>query len=88
VNMFLIPLWLLSGAVFPLSSASFWLRLLMRVNPLTYGMDALRLALFAGGSTGGTGLGFWAAVAVLSAFAAVMFAAAFAIASRRRALPA
>lgn len=88
VNMFLIPLWLLSGAVFPLSSASFWLQLLMRVNPLTYGMDALRLALFPGSSTGAAGLGFWAAVAVLSGFAAVMFAAAFAMASRRRALPA
>lgn len=88
VNMFLIPLWLLSGAVFPLNSASFWLQLLMRVNPLTYGMDALRLALFHGSSAGGTGLGYWAAIAVLSAFAAVMFAAAFAMANRRRALPA
>jgi ABC-2 type transport system permease protein len=88
VNMFLIPLWLLSGAVFPLSSASGWLKTIMRLNPLTYGMDALRLALFPGAGIGGAGLGFWAALAVLAAFAAVMFGAAYVMASRRRALPA
>src|SRR5580658_3529600 len=37
VNLFLIPLWLLSGALFPASGASGWLRILMRLNPLTYG---------------------------------------------------
>src|SRR5262245_43178540 len=88
VNMFLIPLWLLSGAVFPLSGASGWLKLLMRLNPLTYGMDALRSALFPAAAIGGAGLGFWAALAVLAGFAAVMFWAAFAMANRRRTLPA
>ncbi len=42
INLFLIPLWLLSGSLFPLSGASLWIRLLMRVNPLTYGTEALR----------------------------------------------
>jgi ABC-2 type transport system permease protein len=89
VNMFLIPLWLLSGAVFPMSGASGWLKVLMLLNPLTYGMDALRLALFpSSGVGGGAGLGFWAALAVLAGFAAVMFGAAFAMANRRRTLPA
>jgi ABC-2 type transport system permease protein len=87
VNMFLIPLWLLSGAVFPLSTASEWLQLVMRINPLTYGMDALRMTLFRFVGPGETG-GFWAALAVLGAFAAVMFGAALWIASRRRTLPA
>ena len=36
VNLFLIPLWLLSGALFPVSGASGWIRVLMRINPLTY----------------------------------------------------
>ena len=45
INLFLIPLWLLSGALFPLSGASTWLRLLMQINPLTYGVDAIRLVL-------------------------------------------
>ena len=47
INLFLIPLWLLSGALFPLAGASGWLRLLMRLNPLTYGVAALREALYA-----------------------------------------
>src|SRR5512142_516523 len=46
INLFLIPLWLLSGALFPLTGASVWLRILMRVNPLTYGTEALRALLF------------------------------------------
>src|SRR6516162_6257663 len=46
INLFLIPLWLLSGALFPLAGASGWLRLLMRINPLTYGVEALRGLLF------------------------------------------
>src|SRR6266496_3896898 len=33
INLFLIPLWLLSGALFPLSGASRWVGWLMRVNP-------------------------------------------------------
>src|SRR5205085_3417083 len=48
INLFLIPLWLLSGALFPLSGASGWLRWLMRLNPLTYGVEALRGLLFPG----------------------------------------
>src|SRR5262249_37389082 len=46
INLFLIPLWLLSGALFPLSGASVWLRLVMRINPLTYGVEALRMLLY------------------------------------------
>jgi ABC-2 type transport system permease protein len=86
VNMFLIPLWLLSGAVFPIDSASAWLQAIMRANPLTYGMDALRLALFP--ISHHAGLGFWDALAVLAASAAVLFGAALWVASRRRTLTA
>src|ERR1700735_4463719 len=42
INLFLIPLWLLSGALFPLSKASGWIRWLMYANPLTYGVEAFR----------------------------------------------
>ena len=35
INLFLIPLWLLSGALFPLAGASGWILILMRINPLT-----------------------------------------------------
>jgi ABC-2 type transport system permease protein len=45
MNLLLFPMWLLSGAFFPASAASGWLRALMTVNPLTYGLGALRAAL-------------------------------------------
>ncbi len=51
VNLILIPLWLLSGALFPASGASGWLHWIMLANPLTYGVDALRNALFPAAAT-------------------------------------
>jgi ABC-2 type transport system permease protein len=46
MNLFLIPLWLLSGAVFPSEGAPVWLGWVMKVNPLTYGVTALREGLY------------------------------------------
>jgi ABC-2 type transport system permease protein len=46
MNVLLIPMWILSGAVFPASGASGWLRPIMQANPMTYGVTALRLAIF------------------------------------------
>jgi len=51
MNLFLIPLWLLSGALFPASGATHWLGVLMRFNPLTYGVAALRQGLYLGSHT-------------------------------------
>jgi ABC-2 type transport system permease protein len=50
MNLFLIPMWLLSGSFFPSEGAPFWLGLLMKLNPLTYGVAALRRALYSAGS--------------------------------------
>ncbi|MGH9671504.1 MAG: ABC transporter permease [Terriglobales bacterium] len=85
VNLFLIPMWLLSGALFPMSGASGWIRNLMRGNPLTYGVEALRAALFPG-TAGETSTA--SALAILAAFSALMFAVAFWMASRRSTKPA
>ncbi|MDA0745344.1 MAG: ABC transporter permease [bacterium] len=46
MNLFLLPMWLLSGAFFPASGAPFWLAWVIYINPLTYGMAALRHALY------------------------------------------
>ena len=46
MNLFLIPLWLLSGAVFPQGSAHPIVSWLMKINPLTYGVTILRRSLF------------------------------------------
>ncbi len=47
MNLFLIPMWLLSGSFFPSAGAPSWLGWLMRLNPLTYGVAALRRTLYA-----------------------------------------
>lgn len=49
MNIVLIPLWLLSGALFPVTGASPWVQTLMRLNPLSPAVDGLR-ALLGGGS--------------------------------------
>jgi ABC-2 type transport system permease protein len=41
MSVFLLPMWLLSGAFFP-SGGSGWLGWIVRVNPLTYGVAGLR----------------------------------------------
>jgi len=48
MNLMLMPLWLLSGAFFPLTGVPLWLEWLMRINPITYGMAALRRCLYLG----------------------------------------
>jgi ABC-2 type transport system permease protein len=81
INLFLIPLWLLSGSLFPLSGASMWIRVLMRINPLTYGTDALRMLLYPGALA--SDLPLSTNLAVLIAFTLVMFSLCFLIANRR-----
>jgi ABC-2 type transport system permease protein len=84
INLFLIPLWLLSGALFPLSSASGWLRVIMRINPLTYGVEALRSLLYPNVPTEAS-LG--ASMATLVLFSLFMFGLAFVVANRRTTKP-
>ena len=45
MNLFLMPMWFLSGALFPFSGAPPWLRVVMHGNPLTYGLSALQSGL-------------------------------------------
>jgi ABC-2 type transport system permease protein len=45
MSMLLMPMWLLSGAFFP-GGETGWLSWLMRLNPLTYGVAALRRLLY------------------------------------------
>jgi len=46
MNLVLLPIWFLSGAFFPASGAPAPLSWLMVINPLTYGMAALRRCLY------------------------------------------
>lgn len=85
INLVLIPLWLGSGALFPVSGASGWLRFLMLLNPLTYGVDALRNGLFpAEVTTFSPEIN----LVVTVAFCAVVFVGSWAVVQRRTNKPA
>ncbi len=47
MSVFLLPMWLLSGALFPVAATG-WLSWLMRANPLTYGVAGLRRLMYPG----------------------------------------
>jgi ABC-2 type transport system permease protein len=77
MSVFLLPLWLLSGAVFPAAGAHPWLAWILRLNPLSYGVAALRHAL---GMEAAAPLGWSLLVSLV--FALGMFGLAFKLAGR------
>jgi ABC-2 type transport system permease protein len=81
MNLVLIPMWLLSGAFFPGTGLPGPLLWAMRLDPLTYGVAALR-ACFAPGTPGLPPLG--PSLAVSAAFGALAWGVAVAIARRTR----
>lgn len=87
VNLFMIPLWLLSGALFPVSGASGWIRVLMRANPLTYGVESLREVLFPLTVQNGD-FALSTSIGILVVCCLIVFAASYVIANRRTTKPA
>lgn len=51
MNFIVFPLFFLSGALFPLSSFPSWVQTIAYLDPLTYGVDALRTTLVGIGGT-------------------------------------
>lgn len=81
MNLVLLPLWLVSGSLFTPGGAHGWVRLLMRVNPLTYAVAALREPL--GQVSPGTFPDFSTSLTVTSLFAAALFIASAVAANRK-----
>jgi ABC-2 type transport system permease protein len=78
MSVLLMPMWLLSGAFFPVPESG-WLAVVMRLNPLTYGVIGLQRILFAhtGEPAAQTGLPtVVTCLVVTAAFCVVAFAAA------------
>jgi ABC-2 type transport system permease protein len=71
MNLVLFPCLFFSGAFFPLDNLPEWLKILGRVNPLSYAVDAMQLSLYADGSHGFFGLPV--DFAVMGALAALVF---------------
>lgn len=41
-NFIIMPMFFLSGAMFPIDNLPHWINFIIRINPLTYGVDLLR----------------------------------------------
>src|SRR5262249_18377436 len=74
MNLFLIPMWLLSGSVFPASGAPAWLRYVILINPLTYGLAAVRWLIYGNDVASAMSLpSLPLSIAITVAFGAVLF---------------
>jgi ABC-2 type transport system permease protein len=79
MNLVLLPLWLVSGALFPMAGAHGWVQWLMRINPLTYAVAALRAPLEGRAGTPAPAV----SVIVTASFAAALFVISTVAAGRR-----
>jgi len=68
VSFLVFPLFLFSGALFPLDNLPLWLRAITYIDPVTYGVDGLRTV-----TIGVSQFPLYMDLAVLATFAAVMF---------------
>lgn len=82
MNLFLMPMWFLSGALFPAAQSKGGLKWVIAANPLSYGLSALRETLQWGSPVAGP-LGFWVSLLVAIGFAGFMFLIASFIATGR-----
>ena len=78
MTVFLMPLWLLSGAFFPADGVPAWLGFLMRCDPMTYGVIVLR-RLLATAPSGGIAM----PLLITLLFVAASFALAIVVTHRR-----
>ncbi len=85
MSVLLIPLWILSGAMFPMTHGPRWILLLGRANPMAYAVAGVRRALY-GGLVPGSGADATSAavdLGVTAAFAVVAVLVAVRVCSRR-----
>lgn len=86
MSVVLFPMWFLSGSVFPTDGAPTWLAWIVKLNPLTYGVAALRRILYLGQETAPlppSVPSLTLSIAITIGFAIVMIAWATKTASRR-----
>jgi daunorubicin resistance ABC transporter membrane protein len=83
MNIVLVPLWLLSGALFPARPDS-WTAVAATLNPVAYVTAAVRRAFYGNAADLGLVPSYGAAMAVCTVFAAVMLGLCMRLAARRR----
>jgi ABC-2 type transport system permease protein len=87
MSVFLLPMWLLSGAIFPVGNSG-WLSWVMSLNPLTYGVAGLRRLMYAGEipSTAAGLPSLWVCLAVTALFCGACIALAVRLTNRQSAI--
>ncbi len=83
MNVFLMPLWMLSGALFPVAAEG-WVRHAAAVNPVAYGTAAVRRAFYGDSVPLGVVPSYSEAMLVSACFAVIMFLLAVWMVRRRR----
>lgn len=76
MNLFLLPMWFLSGAFFPVESVPAALRWVMYLNPATYGVAAIRQGLYLPEQAPGVALPLVSSLGGVILFAACVLALA------------
>jgi len=79
MNLLLVPMWMVSGSLFPMSTAHGWIRAIMWANPLTYSISLLNGLLGLGNAYPAVPV----SLAVTAAFGLVLLVASGALAARR-----
>lgn len=73
MNLFLMPLWVLSGAFFPAEGAPGVLRWIIRLNPVSYGVAGLRDAMYLPASSPLASPPLGLSLSITAAFTVLMF---------------
>jgi ABC-2 type transport system permease protein len=82
MNLLLVPMWMVSGSLFPMTTAHGWIKAIMWINPLTYSISLLNDLMKL--STGAAGIA--ASLAVTAGFGALLLLASGFVASRKSAV--
>ena len=83
MSVLLIPLWILSGAMFPMASGPRWILWLARANPLAYAVAGVRRAPYGGAAPGGVPSTPALELGVTIGFAVVAVVVAVAVCNKR-----
>jgi len=79
MNLLLVPMWMVSGSLFPMATAHGWIKAIMWVNPLTYSISLLNG--FMKVSSGSPGIGV--SLAVTAGFGVLLLLASGVVASQK-----
>ena len=81
MNLLLFPMWIVSGALFPMATAHGWIKAVMWINPLTYSISLLNHALRMPNATPGA----LTSLVVTAAFGVALLLASGIMAARKSA---